>query len=56
MADALATAGAGRLEPDRGELKRFIDALFRHAEAGTYVSLRAFPDQGGNSKPFKSRR
>lgn len=30
------------LSADRAELARFVSALFRYADAGTYVSLRAF--------------
>lgn len=36
------------LTPDRPQLGAFVRALFRHADAGTYASLRAF---NGN-KPF----
>src|SRR5260370_8267285 len=30
------------LEPDRDEISRFVEALFRHADPGGFVSLRAF--------------
>jgi hypothetical protein len=29
---------------DDAQLRAFVDALFRHADPGTFVSLRAFPD------------
>jgi hypothetical protein len=49
--------GVGRqapavLEPDRAQLEIFIDALFRYATPGNYVSLRSFHEDRGNSKPF----
>jgi hypothetical protein len=34
--------GHGHLEPDRDELERFVAALFRYAEDGGFVSIRAF--------------
>ena len=37
---------AAKLQPNREELKTFVDALFRHATPGTWVSLRSFPDKG----------
>jgi putative DNA primase/helicase len=40
-------------EPDRRNIAAFVLTMFKHVTAGTYVSLRAFPDQGGNSKPFR---
>jgi hypothetical protein len=39
-----------RLAPDAAALAQFADALFRHADPGTYISLRAFPD-GPNKLP-----
>ena len=42
----------GVLEPDRAQLEVFIDALFRYAAAGNFVSLRSFYEDRGNSKPF----
>ena len=38
------------LRADRGELGRFIGALFQHADDGTYASLRAF-DQFDSKRP-----
>ena len=32
------------LTPDREQIRRFVDALFRHAEQSTLISLRAFRD------------
>jgi AAA domain-containing protein len=37
---------------DRTELERFIQTVFRHADPGTYVSLRSFLD-GGNTGTWK---
>lgn len=31
-----------KLQADAGELSRFVDALFRYADSGTFVSLRSF--------------
>lgn len=46
-------ASGARLEPDRAQLAQII-SLFRHATAGTWVSLRSFRDKGEkNQKPFK---
>ena len=39
------------LEPDREQLKTFVEVLFKHAGTEGYVSLRAFPDDG--VKPFR---
>src|SRR6516162_664141 len=37
---------------DRGELTRFIDALFRYADPASFVSLRTFRDDiGGSWRP-----
>ena len=45
--------------PDRAELARFVGALFRHAERGRHVSLRAFFDDNlakrRNEPPFRIR-
>lgn len=38
------------LEPDRAQLSTFINALFKHADADTWASLRVF-HEGDNSKP-----
>jgi hypothetical protein len=35
---------APSLEADRPQIARFVDALFRYADEGTYVSLRSFYD------------
>lgn len=40
-----------QLQADRGELQRFTDALFRYADEGTFVSLRAFYE--GRDEPFR---
>ena len=34
------------LDPDREQIKTFIDVLFRYATPGSYVSLRSFHDDG----------
>ena len=39
------------LEPDREQLKTFVEVLFKHAGTEGYVSLRALPDDG--VKPFR---
>jgi hypothetical protein len=31
-------------EPDRKEIRQFVEALFRHADPGGFVALRAFRD------------
>jgi hypothetical protein len=41
------------LEPDRGQIEIFVNALFRHAAPEGYVSLRAFYDDANNSKSFR---
>ncbi|MGH6681760.1 MAG: AAA family ATPase, partial [Bradyrhizobium sp.] len=41
---------SARLEPDAEAIGAFVDALFRYADDGSYVSLRAF-DQFDDSKP-----
>src|SRR3954449_4999289 len=38
------------LEPDRDQAQTFLDALFRYADEGTFVSLRAFDDRRENEK------
>jgi hypothetical protein len=40
---------SGLLEPDRKQIETFVDALFRYATPGSYVSLRSFTDA---DKPF----
>lgn len=39
------------LAPDTAELARFYDALFRYADEGTYVSLRAFHQSDRGQAP-----
>jgi hypothetical protein len=39
---------------DRGEIENFIGALFRYADDGTYVQLRAFFDRDDNNKSAQS--
>jgi len=39
------------LIPDDAEMRRFLSALFRYAEPGTYVSLRAFDQQDRGRPP-----
>jgi hypothetical protein len=46
-------APSGELIPDRGQLDVFVKAMFRHAKAGAYASLRAFPDNDADTKPFR---
>jgi hypothetical protein len=41
-------AQAPPLEADRSQIEIFVDALFRHADKGGFVSLRAFHDNGSN--------
>jgi hypothetical protein len=42
------------LEPDRGEIEKFVNALFRRVDQNGYISLRAFydDDPGGKERPF----
>jgi AAA domain len=40
------------LEPDRDAIEIFIDALFRYAAAGHFLSLRSFFEDRGEGKPF----
>ena len=48
-----AQANGVRLEPDREQLTWFVQALFKHATLGNWVSLRSFRDKGEkNQKPF----
>lgn len=39
------------LPPDRAQLAAFLDALFRYADDGTFVSWRAFRDDVKNAPP-----
>src|SRR6266481_6649350 len=41
-----------RLAPHKPMIRAFVNALLKHADAGTYVLLRAFH---GNSKPWSTR-
>ena len=41
------------MKPDRGDLGRFVDALFRYAEEGSFVSLRAFSEHKRGVPPVK---
>jgi hypothetical protein len=41
------------LRPDRDQIKIFVDALFRHAGEAGFVSIRAFPDNKVERKPFR---
>ena len=41
------------LEPDRGQLERFVGGLFRHAEGEGFFSVRAFFDSEAELKPFR---
>lgn len=38
-------ADATALEPDVEQIRTFVDALFRHADAGSFISFRAFDDE-----------
>jgi hypothetical protein len=40
------------LEPDRDQIELFVDALFRHASPGAFLSLRAFYEDRGEARPF----
>jgi hypothetical protein len=42
------------LDPDRNQLEIFIDAMFRHAGHGGYVSLRSFLPNNELLKPIRS--
>ena len=42
------------LEPDRDQLEIFVDALFRHAGHGGYVSLRSFLPDSKVLKPIRA--
>jgi hypothetical protein len=41
------------IEPDRLQIDLFVKSLFRYAKPGGYVSLRAFPDNESDTKPFR---
>ena len=36
------------LDADRGEIARFVNAMFKHADEGTYVNLRTFTHNEGD--------
>src|SRR5262245_27605040 len=40
------------LEPDRDQIEIFLDALFRYATPGGFLSLRSFFEDRGVGKPF----
>jgi AAA domain len=40
------------LEPDRDQIEIFIDALFRYATSGAFLSLRSFFEDRGETRPF----
>ena len=42
-----------QIQPDRGQIELLVKSLFRHASPGGYVSLRAFPDNENDTKPFR---
>jgi hypothetical protein len=44
------------LQADRGQIARFVDALFRYADEGTYVSLRAFHDDANSVFAIEAHR
>ena len=39
------------MDADRGEIARFVNAMFRHADEGTFASLRTFTHNAGDP-PF----
>src|SRR4051812_26835194 len=41
------------LKADRNQVEKFFEALFRHADPETYVSLRVFDDTKEASAPVK---
>jgi hypothetical protein len=45
-------SGGMTLEVNRHEITLFVDTLFKHAAAQSFVSLRSFYD-GGGDKPFR---
>jgi hypothetical protein len=52
MTVALQLAPVSPLEPDAGMLGQFIRVVFKHATAGGFVSLRAFPPEPGEPPVF----
>ena len=45
----------GRREPDRQVIKQFVRTMFRHADAASFVSLRAFPQTADAAPPEVAR-
>src|SRR5271170_6536225 len=39
------------LQPDRDQIARFVNAMFRHADEGSYVNLRGFDHENRGYKP-----
>jgi hypothetical protein len=44
------------LQPDRDQIARFVNALFRYADKGSYVSLRAFHDDANSVFAIEAHR
>jgi hypothetical protein len=44
------------LQADRDQIARFVDALFRYADEGSYVSLRAFYDDANDRYDIRAHR
>lgn len=44
------------LQADREQIGRFVSALFRYADEGTYVSLRSFPENQGPPFAIEAHR
>jgi hypothetical protein len=40
----MSAAPEKHLKADRGQIEAFVSALFKHAQPGTFVSLRSFHD------------
>src|SRR5262245_43633946 len=50
------TLTAGKyLKADREQVEKFVDALFRHADPGSYVSLRVFDDTKDDAFPLANK-
>ena len=48
-----ASGQPGAYDPNPVDISNFIEAMFRHAKVGTYVSLRGFPNNDGkNGRPL----
>ena len=50
----MSDAAVELLEPDRDQIEIFVDALFRHAGTGGYVSLRSFLPNSKVLKPIRA--